>query len=327
MRKVENIPLDTELLGLFQALSETQSLTLAANRQGMSQAGASRALSKLRTIFNDNLFNKSGYGMQSTSRAKALAPRVIAILHELERLTEPDEFKPAGLTRTLYIGAVDNGVFSILSCVLKELFRQAPNARLEILPIGDDLCSNLKYGRMDLAIFPLLTMPPDFHEINLFETTYACVVRRGHPLSHYADKGQAPTFEEINQYRRMQITVHDGKQEQGYAIDEGAYAHPLAQDIAMSVPYFLAAPFILAETDFVLTLPRQTALRFAELAQLVVLPYPCDSTSFHTRLIWHHRVHYDPAIQWLRGLFTQCAEKMAEKHKQQLDRETAVALE
>lgn len=35
MRKVENLPLDTELLGLFRALSETESLTLAANKQGM----------------------------------------------------------------------------------------------------------------------------------------------------------------------------------------------------------------------------------------------------------------------------------------------------
>lgn len=312
MRKVENIAIDTELLALFRALSETHSLTLAANRQGMSQAAASRALSKLRTIFKDNLFNKSGYGMQATPRSKALIPRVMAVLHELERLTEPDEFKPENLTRTLYIGAVDNGVFSILSCVLRELFKQAPNARLEILPIGDNLCANLKYGRMDLAIFPLLAMPPDFHEINLFETTYACVVRKGHPLAHYADDGKTPTFEEINQYRRMQITVHDGKQEQGYAIDEGAYSQPLAQDIAMSVPYFLAAPFVLAETDFVLTLPRQTALRMVDMAQLVVLPYPCDAISFYTRLIWHHRVHYDPAVQWLRGLFIQCATEKGE---------------
>lgn len=307
MRKVENIPLDTELLGLFKALSETQSLTLAANKQGISQAAASRALTKLRVIFNDHLFIKSGYGMQATPRAKLLTPRVLAALQELGRLTDPDEFRPEALTRTLYVGAVDNGVFTIFSRVVGELFLQAPKARIEILPIGDDLCSSLKYGTMDLAIFPLLALPSDFHEINLFETSYACLVRQGHPLTEYIGSGKIPSIEQINQYRRMQITVHDGKQGQGYAIDEGAFEHSADHDIAMSVPYFLAAPMILAETDFVLTLPCQTAHHFAEKNNLVVLPYPCDSRKFFTRLIWHHRVHYDPAVQWLRSLFIKCA--------------------
>lgn len=315
MRKVENVPLDTELLGLFRALSETESLTLAANKQGMSQAAASRALTKLRSIFNDNLFIKAGYGMQATPRAKALSPRITAALLELERLTEPDIFRPETLTRTLYLGAVDNGVFSIFSRVIKELFDQAPKARIEILPIGNDLCSSLKYGRMDLAIFPLVTMPPDFHEINLFQTSYACVVRKGHPLVGYIQEGNRLTQEKINSYRRIQVMVHDGKQEQGYALDEAAFPQPGDFDIAMTVPYFLAAPMVLAETDFVLTLPRQTALHFAKMADLEVLPYPCDSRTFFTRLIWHHRVHHDPAVQWLRGLFIKHAsEEVAEKY-------------
>lgn len=307
MRKVENVPLDTELLGLFKALSETSSLTLAANKRGMSQAAASRALTKLRAIFNDNLFIKSGYGMQATPRATVLLPRILAALSELEHLTDPDEFRPEELTRTLYLGAVDNGVFTIFSRVLRELFRQAPKTHIEIMPIGDDLCSSLKYGRMDLAIFPLLALPSDFHEINLFETSCVCLVRKGHPLTQYVEKGIMPTLEEINQYRRMQITVHDGKQEQGYAIDEGAFTETDGRDIAVSVPYFLAAPMVLAETDFVLTLPKQTALHFARMADLVILPYPCDSKKYYTRLIWHHRVHHDPAVQWLRNLFIKCA--------------------
>jgi hypothetical protein len=47
---MKNIPIDTGLLLLFKTLIETRSLTLI----------------KLRTIFNDSLFVKSGYGMLAT---------------------------------------------------------------------------------------------------------------------------------------------------------------------------------------------------------------------------------------------------------------------
>lgn len=75
MRKLNNVAVDSELLALFRALVETGSLSQAATRMGMSQAAASRALTKLRTIFQDALFVKGGYGMQATARAHELMPR------------------------------------------------------------------------------------------------------------------------------------------------------------------------------------------------------------------------------------------------------------
>ncbi|MDR0247701.1 MAG: LysR family transcriptional regulator, partial [Burkholderiales bacterium] len=301
---MKNILIDSELLLLFKALHETHSLTLAAGRLGLSQAAASRALSKLRAIFNDNLFIKSGHGMLATPRAEALFPLVLDSLASIEQLTAPEKFEPASLARVFRVGATDDGVFTILSHILRELFLQAPHAQLDIVPIHDDLYACLKDGRMDIAIHPVQPLPPDFHEYRLFEAHYACVVREGHPLAHYAEKGQAPPLKEINRYRRMQITVQQGGKPR-YAVDEVAFLAQPTQEIAMRVPYFLAAPLMLTETNFVLTLTQQTAEHFAKMAPLVVLPYPTPSGTFFTRLIWHHRVHHDPAIQWLRSLFVK----------------------
>ncbi|MDA6076320.1 LysR family transcriptional regulator [Edwardsiella anguillarum] len=58
MRKMNNVAVDSERLALFRALAETGSLTQAAGRVGLSQAAASRALSKLRAVFQDQLFVK-----------------------------------------------------------------------------------------------------------------------------------------------------------------------------------------------------------------------------------------------------------------------------
>ncbi|MDR0770649.1 MAG: LysR family transcriptional regulator [Burkholderiales bacterium] len=308
---MKNIPIDTELLLLFKALLETHSLTLSAGRLGMSQAAASRALTKLRAVFNDNLFIKSGYGMLATPRAETLFPQVLATLAAIDQLTTPEKFDPASIVRVFRVGAVDNGVFSILSHILRDLFLQAPRAQLDIIPIDDNLHACLKDGRMDVAIYPVQPLPPDFHETLLFETSYACVVHKDHPLASYAEKGQTPPLEEINRYRRMQISVQGGRP--AYPLDKEAFLVPPAQETAMWVPYFLAAPLVLAQTDFVLTLPRKTAEHFAEIAPLVVLPYPVPSRTYFARLIWHHRVHHDPAIQWLRSLFVKHVSDKAKK--------------
>ncbi|ELM3722116.1 LysR family transcriptional regulator [Edwardsiella piscicida] len=309
MRKVDNVAVDSELLALFRALAETGSLTQAAGRVGLSQAAASRALSKLRAVFQDQLFVKGGYGMQATPRARELMPRVTAVLQALDHLTMPYEFDPQALRRTLYLGAVDNGVWMIFSRVVKSLFQQAPNARIEILPIGDDLFSSLKFGRMDLAIYPLIDIPPDFHEANLFKTTFSCLVRQGHPLARQMLRGETPTLAQINAYRRLQVSLHDGQP--GATVGNAVHRQGEDYDVAMSVPYFLAAPMLLSQTDFVLTLPTQTARHFSQMANLAILPYPDGETTFYTRLIWHHRVHHDPVIQWLRTLFLRFASEEA----------------
>ncbi|WP_438334042.1 LysR family transcriptional regulator [Edwardsiella tarda] len=305
MRKLNNVAVDSELLALFRALAETGSLSQAATRMGMSQAAASRALSKLRVIFQDALFVKGGYGMLATARARELMPRVTGALQALDHLTTPYQFDPRALQRTLSLGAVDNGVWMIFSRVVKALFQQAPQVRIAILPIGDDLFSSLKFGRMDLAIYPLIELPADFHEVNLFQTEIVCLVRREHPLVSQLRHGEVPTLAQINAYRRLQISLHDGT-------PGAVVAHPLTgpqaeYDVAMSVPYFLAAPMILTQTDFVLALPLQTARYFAGMAELTILPYPVAASPFYTRLIWHHRVHHDPAIEWLRALFLRFA--------------------
>ncbi|MDR2174295.1 MAG: LysR family transcriptional regulator [Burkholderiales bacterium] len=311
---MKNLTIDTDLLLLFKALHETRSLTLTASRLNISQAAASRALSKLRVIFSDNLFIKSGHGMLVTPRAEALYPLVQDSLTAIVQLTAPPEqFDPASLVRVFRVGGTDDGVFTILSRVLQELFSRAPRTQLDIIPINDDLYTCLKDGRMDIAIHPVQALPPDFHEYRLSEEQYACLVRKSHPLAYYAEKGQAPPLEEIRRYRRMQISIQQGGKPR-YVVDDVAFLTPPPQEeVAMWVPYFLAAPLLLTETDFVLTLPRKTAEHFAEIAPLVMFPSPFPSRTYFTRLIWHHRVHHDPAIQWLRSLFVKYTSNKAEK--------------
>lgn len=61
-----NTQLDQQLLRLFTEIMDTGALHRAAERMDLSLPAASRGLQRLRLIFNDKLFLKTGLGMTPT---------------------------------------------------------------------------------------------------------------------------------------------------------------------------------------------------------------------------------------------------------------------
>ena len=75
-----------------------------------------------------------------------------------------------------------------------------------------------------------------------------------------------------------------------------------AGKVPLRLPYFMAAPWIVAASDLVLTAPKRIAERLAQAADLEVFPLPAHVESFPYRMVWHERGHRDPAQRWLRSL-------------------------
>lgn len=63
---------DLNLLTVFDAVMQMQNVTRAAQVLGMSQPAVSNAVSRLKIMFNDELFVRYGRGIQPTLRAKQL---------------------------------------------------------------------------------------------------------------------------------------------------------------------------------------------------------------------------------------------------------------
>jgi len=70
--------------------------------------------------------------------------------------------------------------------------------------------------------------------------------------------------------------------------------------VAIETPYFVAAPWLLKDSDRVMLLPRIAARALADSGGLDWLPLPANQLSFSYRLIWHARAHRDPGLGWLR---------------------------
>ncbi|NEP19999.1 MAG: hypothetical protein F6J97_24445 [Leptolyngbya sp. SIO4C1] len=80
-----------------------------------------------------------------------------------------------------------------------------------------------------------------------------------------------------------------------------------ARRVVLSVPHFLVAPFILAQTDLIATLAARVAAEFATSQKLKILPSPLPLKGFYISMRSHQSTRESPAHVWLRALLAEVA--------------------
>ncbi len=63
------------------------------------------------------------------------------------------------------------------------------------------------------------------------------------------------------------------------------------------MPHFLIVKAVVAQTDLVAMLPERLVRNAPE---LTVTEAPVEVPGYAMTMLWHERVHRDPAQQWLR---------------------------
>lgn len=77
---------DLYLLVAFMAVYQAGSVTLAANKLHVGQPAVSHSLARLRTLFNDPLFVRSGNGVNPTPKAQQIAEGLDPALRRIEHV-------------------------------------------------------------------------------------------------------------------------------------------------------------------------------------------------------------------------------------------------
>jgi DNA-binding transcriptional LysR family regulator len=288
--------LDLKTLRMLAALLDTASVTRSGELTGLSQPAASRAVARLRRALNDPLLVRTRKGYVLTVRAQALKPLVANALAALGRVAEGGCFDPATTRRTFRIAATDYGSVTVLGRLAAQVARDAPGVCLDIVPCGPDTVTDLESGALDCALDAGTDdLPPDFHYRELFRDDYACLVRQGHPC--LAEPGDI--LKRIAASPQAVMMYPDGVRMLPDEILRELGASPAVT--TLRTPYFMSTPWIIAESNLVICVPRLVAIRLASVAGLKVLPLP-NSPSFSFCLIWHERSHRDPGMQWIKNL-------------------------
>lgn len=290
--------LDLNLLITLDVLLTERNVTRAAERLNLSQPSVSVQLAKLRETLGDPLLLPGPRGMRPTARAEALREPLREALEALQRAVSPQRaFDPAQATDTWRVAAFDYAESTIVLPLLRGLRTMAPGTRLAIVqPVPSLLARQAEQGEIDLAFHTTDGAPQSLHRRPLFTERYVLVGRAGHPgLKRKPTPAQFCRLEHV-------IVSPDGGGFLG-PTDEALAARGLSRRVVLSVPHFLFVLSVLASTDLVAMLPSRLV---REAAGLRAVEAPIEIPGYEMSMLWHERVHRDPAHRWLRDTIVDC---------------------
>ena len=285
--------LDFSMLVVFRDLIVLRKTTAVATRLGLSQSAVSHTLSRLRENFGEPLFLRQPDGLQPTQRALDLLPQIETILALAnEALAGPHPFEPARETRTFRLAGNDLATGVVAPALVSLLRKEAPSCKVAFtFAVGSNSLNALRTNAIDLAIGRIWTASDEFSVTPLFEEDFAVVMRKDHPLGR-----QTLTLEDYLGLDHLLVSFSGGFHGM---VDEALRRRGLRRRVVASVPMFMAAMTVVAQSDLVATIPSRLAARHAGQLGLLVLKTPLAVESFTFSLTRHVRSKADAGLDWL----------------------------
>jgi DNA-binding transcriptional LysR family regulator len=301
---------DLNLLMLFEVVWHERHVGRAAARLHLSPSAVSHGLGRLRRMLNDPLFIRHPRGLNPTDRAIELAAAVSDILDRARAVIAAAEpFDPARSRRQFVIAAVDGIGSVILPALTAALRKAAPGITVRIRAIYPlDVVETLDRRDADLAVAPLIAVPARLVARELYPEDFVIAARKGHPfLAH-------PTLK--NYCAASHLLVGAGTDAKGF-VDEALASRRLTRQVALTVPSFMWALSVLAETDLLGAVPRRLMERHADRAGIAAVEPPIPLRKDPVGVVVVKAAMSDPAIRWLLQQIVGCvAEEKAPMRKQ-----------
>ena len=296
---IELRKIDLNLLLLFHLMYQKRKTGLVAEALELTQPAVSNALAKLRLALDDELFVRTARGMRPTPYADTIAESVGYALSTLkDGLNHTWKFNPALSDRCFSINMTDLGEIYLLPRLIAHLAKQAPHVSVNtVRDNGHSLQDDLENGHIDLAIGLLPQLETGFYQKHLFNQKYVCLLRKGHEFEH----GEL-SLERFSQAEHIIIEVSGT----GHGRVEKLLTNSGVNRIRrLKIPHFISAPYIVAETNLIATVPEKLALQTAGKLNLVIKKHPVDITPVQINMVWHRRVHQDLGNIWFRGVIAE----------------------
>jgi DNA-binding transcriptional LysR family regulator len=295
--------IDVNLLVVLEGLLAESHVTQAAVRLGMSQPAVSRALGRLRKLLKDPLLVRGSGGLVPTARAKALQPKLTALLAGVRNIVRSEAFDPLQARGTFTLAATDHQTILLLPHLMARLTREAPGIDVRIVRLGGDTSREIAEGRVDIALgIEENELPRKFYRDRLFKDRFVTLLRKGHP---------AVKDWSIDRYLALNhvlVTINDDGRG---AIDAILERSKHKRRIALRLPHFVAAMNIVALSDLVVTVPETIARHFAKGFKLEILETPVVRSPFVVVSIWSEVSHSDEQHMFLRQKIREAARQVA----------------
>jgi len=285
---------DLNLLTVFDAVMQEQNITRAAHILGMSQPAVSNAVSRLKVMFNDELFVRYGRGIQPTARASQLFGSIRQALQLVQNELPGSGFEPVSSDRVFNLcvcSPLDN---ALTSSILNYVNKVAPNIHLIFKScLNQNTEHQLRYQELEFVIGYEEFRRPEFTCLPLFRDEMVLVASANHPRL-------TGPMKESDIYREEHAVV---SLERYASFSQPWYDTPEKQaSIAYQGMALISVLNVVSQTDLVAIAPRWLVEEFTEKLNIKMLPLPMKLNSRTCFLSWHEAAGRDKGHQWMEEL-------------------------
>ena len=294
MQEFDYLNLTGKQLKLFLAIYDKNSVTLAAEEFNINQSTASHTLEKLRECFDDQLFIKSGRGIEPTEQAMILAPKVREVLTMMEGFHDRYEYHPSDDNDPITIATNVEFANSIFSKMRENLAQEAPDKALRILDLGSRLSLQNAVQRHDIDVVVSIRPPKLANSLNRKQLSVE-------ELWCYFDGNYRDPPKTLEEYCSARHVVIDFGSDDKSAVAEFLDKMNLDRNVILYVPNFDVIPLMVEGTDLVVT--QRSGLAETTFNTLSRCALPVPFPQIYTDLIWRRRDEKSGRNRWVRNLF------------------------
>ena len=288
--------LDLNLLVAFDALLTEGHVGRAAERLFIGQPAMSHALARLRTLFDDELFVRTGKRMAPTDLALAMGPRVRAWLSEgADFLLREDSFEPAHAEGLIRLSIPDGLEAMILPPLMGLLRTESPGIGIRVQPLAvENLLPALDNDEVDLAVVAVdLPLRRWHRRAEWLRCGFNCIYDPAHlklpPSPSLADLAACDHV--VSSYRGDATS----------ALDQLFASHGLSRRVVASLASMASIMGTLRQSPLLTIQPDLYLGHLLDMSDLAVIPLPSEPpTDIGISGVWHHRHDRDPLHRHLR---------------------------
>ncbi|QEZ92165.1 LysR family transcriptional regulator [Proteus sp. CD3] len=269
MNNINIESMDLNLMKVFEALFEEGSATRAAIRLGLTQSAVSASLSKLRLIYHDPLFERTGRGLKPTARSNELAPIIESALGQCRLVASYAVPKGHFEGKTVTIGLSDDFEIALGKQLLDKINQSLKGIHVIYRQTHSRIVQDmLLRHQIDLAITAGGMASHLIKTYRLGKSNYLCITDKKNDIPEnvraYAD------------YPHLLVSSS------GFVgvVDEALKTLGLKRKVVVSTTHFSAVPFLLSDSHMLTTIPSHAAYAIAEMANMHVFLPPAKMPSY-----------------------------------------------
>ena len=285
---------DLNLLVVFRTLFEEKNVTKASKKVGITQPAMSNALNRLRYLVKDELFIRGPKGMRPTPRAIELSVPIQIALSNIETSLSELNYDPKVSRKQFKLAISDDIAPLILPNLTTYLEKNSPNTSLCVRSNqGEEAIRLLDVNEIDFALGKFDWIPTRFGVQVLFQEKFVCLMK----ANHFLAGEEKLSMDQYLSTKHLRVAPMEAPIA---PIDRALNQLNVERTISVRIDLITLSPFVLKNSNLVLTLPSKTAQRIAKTHNFKIVELPLELEKRNTKLIWHKELTKHPAYDWLK---------------------------